>query len=245
MRKFAISDIHGCFKTFQTLLENKIQLKPNDELYLLGDFVDRGPDSRGVLDYVMSLKDANYKVHCIKGNHEAMMVDAFDDPSEVEMWLYNGGKETMRSFDAQYTEEIPERYIEFIDSFDYFKEVDGYILVHAGLNFKGQTTDAQGEGFLWKLYNPLKDRKSMMWVRWWYEDIDWNWLKERVIVHGHTPIEKSEIQDMASLLDQDQVLDIDNGCFAKYRSGLGNLCAFELTTKELYFQENVDAPIGS
>lgn len=221
-------------------MEDKLHLTPSDDLYLLGDFVDRGPNSLGVLDYVMKLKSAGYKVHCIKGNHEEMMVNAFDDSSEVEMWLYNGGRETMRSFGAQAVTDIPERYIEFMDSFDYFVEVDNYILVHAGLNFKGQTKDAQGEGFLWRLNNPLKDRKSMLWLRWWYEDIDWNWLRDRVIVHGHTPIEKSEIEDMVSLLDQDQVLDIDNGCFAKYRAGLGNLCAFDLNSKELIFQENID-----
>ncbi len=240
MRKFAISDIHGCQKTFQAMLEKQIRFKPDDELYILGDFVDRGPDSKGVLDYVMQLQDVNYKVFCIKGNHEAMMVDAYDDPSEVEMWLYNGGKETMRSFKAQFIEEIPEGYIKYMESFDYYIEVDNYILVHAGLNFKGQTTDAEGEGFLWKLYNPLKDRKSMLWIRWWYEDIDWNWLRDRTIIHGHTPIEKDEIEEMTTALKQDQVLDIDNGCFAKYRNGLGQLCAFELGTGELYFQENLD-----
>jgi serine/threonine protein phosphatase 1 len=242
MRKFAISDIHGCKETFRVMLEKQLKVTANDELYLLGDFVDRGPDSKGVLDYVIQLREAGYNIHCVKGNHEQMMMDAYDHSEDMEMWLYNGGKETLRSFGTEAMGGIDESYINFMADFEDFIEVDNYILVHAGLNFKGKSKDTQGEGFLWRLYNPLSDRKSMMWIRFWYEDIDWNWLKDRIIVHGHTPVEKNEIEDMSSALEQDQVLDIDNGCFAKYRSGLGQLCAFELGSRSLYFQENVDEP---
>jgi serine/threonine protein phosphatase 1 len=61
MRRFAISDIHGCVQTFQDLLLS-IKLSEEDELYLLGDYIDRGPDSQGVLDTIFDLRDAGFKV---------------------------------------------------------------------------------------------------------------------------------------------------------------------------------------
>ena len=80
----------------------------------------------------------------------------------------------------------------------------------------------------------------MMWIRWWYDDINWHWLRDRTVIHGHTPIRSDEITEMAQAMGTDQVLDIDNGCFAKYRDGMGQLCAFDLTRRKLFFQENID-----
>ncbi|WNJ20675.1 metallophosphoesterase family protein [Pontibacter sp. G13] len=242
MRKFAISDIHGCNKTLRTLLERRLEITPKDELYLLGDLVDRGPDSKGVIDYIIQLKEAGYQVNCLKGNHEEMMVQAARNSRETAMWLYNGGKETLQSFNIEDPGQISDKYLDFVDSLPFFYEVDEYILVHAGLNFIPEESNGKKEkaGFLWNMHNPLKDLDAMMWIRWWYEDIDWSWLKDRVIIHGHTPMEADEIWDMLDVLEEDQVLDIDNGCFAKYMDGLGKLAAFDMTNRELHFQENLD-----
>jgi serine/threonine protein phosphatase 1 len=241
MRKIAISDIHGCCKTLRALLEQRLQLTRKDQLYLLGDHVDRGPDSKGVLDYVMQLEEAGYQVNCLRGNHEEMMLNAGQDQKELEMWMYNGGQETLASFDVGDPGEIPEKYLDYVRNMDYFYEVDRYILVHAGLNFaRDEEEEKKKGGFLWKMHNPLRDLHSMLWIRFWYDDIDWNWMKDRVIVHGHTPIDLEEIWDMYDVLQEDQVLDIDNGCFAKYKEGLGQLCAFEMTQRQLFFQENIE-----
>ena len=240
MRKIAVSDIHGCLKTFKALLEKQVVLSRKDELYLLGDYIDRGPDSKGVLDYIMQLQDSGYKVHCLKGNHEDMMTTAVKNREEVSMWLYNGGQQALASFSATEPTQIPDKYIDFIGKMDYFYEVDEYILVHAGLNFAGNSKSGQGSQFLWRMHNPLSDLNSMLWIRWWYDDINWNWLKDRVIVHGHTPMETDDIWDMYEVLGEDQVIDIDNGCFARYNAGMGQLCAFDMTNRELYFQENIE-----
>ena len=69
MNKFAISDIHGCAKNFKALLD-RISLSLGDELYLLGDYIDRGPDSKGVIDHVWQLQKTGHTVHCLCGNHE-------------------------------------------------------------------------------------------------------------------------------------------------------------------------------
>ncbi len=241
MRNIAISDIHGCAKTFRYLVEEQVKLNPDDTLYLLGDYVDRGPDSKGVLDYMMELSQSGYQLRCLRGNHEEMMISASREQSEVELWLNNGGKETLHSFGLNEPREIPESYLSYMDQMDTHFEVDQYILVHAGLNFVGSDSEEENsDAFLWKLHNPLSDSYSMMWIRWWYDDINWNWLKNRIIVHGHTPIMSDEITEMLSALGQDQVLDIDNGCFARYRDGMGQLCAFDMTNQRLYFQENID-----
>ena len=114
MRKIAVSDIHGCLKTFKALIEHQVEFTKKDELYLLGDYIDRGPDSKGVLDYVMNLQEAGYKVFCVKGNHEEMMVNAVQNNEDVAMWLYNGGQESLASFGTEDPGEIPPKYLNFI-----------------------------------------------------------------------------------------------------------------------------------
>ena len=74
-RRFAVPDIHGCNKTFQALLD-RIQLTTNDQLFLLGDYIDRGPDSVGVLDTILRLKEEGYSVFPLRGNHEQMLIES-------------------------------------------------------------------------------------------------------------------------------------------------------------------------
>ncbi|MDX1909179.1 MAG: metallophosphoesterase family protein [Bacteroidia bacterium] len=240
MRQIAISDIHGCIASLRALVEHQLQLRQDDKLYLLGDYIDRGPNSRGVLDYIMQLQQSGYDVTCLRGNHEQMMLDAVANPREVGQWIYNGGYEALTSFGTDDVTQIPEKYINFLHQLPFYAETDTYILVHAGLNFTGTQKDVQKDDFLWRMHNPLRDTESMLWIRYWYDEIDWNWLKKRIIVHGHTPIEQDEILDMFEVLEEDQVIDIDNGCFAKLTPGLGKLCAFDMSRRMLFFQENID-----
>ena len=72
-RLFAIGDIHGCFDSFQELIENKIQLSKNDRLVLLGDYIDRGPKSKEVIDYIINLQAKGYNIIALAGNHEVML----------------------------------------------------------------------------------------------------------------------------------------------------------------------------
>ncbi len=69
MRKLAIGDIHGCNKTFKALLD-QINLSKDDELTLLGDYIDRGPDSKGVIDTIINLQSSGYQVRALRGNHD-------------------------------------------------------------------------------------------------------------------------------------------------------------------------------
>lgn len=225
MRRFVISDIHGCAKTFKALI-NKISFSQEDELYLLGDYVDRGPDSRGVIDHIWDLQNQGYTIHCLRGNHEQMFLHSrsiSDDLSGINE--KPGYAETLASFGTKDIGKVPQKYIDWINGLKYFIEIDNYILVHAGLSFRTPF--------------PLTDNEQMIWIRHWYEKIDKNWLGDRLIVHGHTPTRQLEIKNSIKELEEIPAINIDNGCcFESF--GFGHLCALELGTKVLTFQANVE-----
>lgn len=230
MKKFAISDIHGCRKTFVALLD-KIAFSKNDKLYLLGDYVDRGPDSKGVLDEIFQLQKNGYTVRCLRGNHEEILLRSLYDPIGLENWMLTDGKKTMDSFGVEVTGDIPAVYLDFMSELDYYFEVDEYILVHAGLNFK--------------LFEPLADQRDLLIIRKWYPYIRYDWLGARIILHGHTPMPFYEIENQLFELDKSRYLDLDAGCVyagsdRPDRVGLGRLCAFDMTNRQLTFQENID-----
>src|SRR5262245_55090137 len=96
MRTFAIGDIHGCSRAFDTLLV-QVAPRPDDRIITLGDYVDRGPDSCGVINRLLALSK-QLRLVCLRGNHDQMMLDARDSPLAEEMWLECGGRETLRSY---------------------------------------------------------------------------------------------------------------------------------------------------
>ncbi len=225
MRQFVISDIHGCLKTFKKLLASFDYTK-EDELYLLGDYIDRGPDSKGVIDHIWELQAQGYQVHCLKGNHEEMMIDALkEDTEHFPFWYRQGGKETLESFHCHHPSEIEDRYWQFLNNLPHYFEVGRYILVHAGLNFRAEA--------------PLEDKTAMLWIRNWYEQVDKAWLGDRIIVHGHTPTTRENIDWLAARMDHFRVMVVDNGCVYK-DAQLGTLCGLELKSQEVSFQQRVD-----
>lgn len=230
MAKFAVSDIHGCRKTFLALLD-KIALSKSDELYLLGDYVDRGPDSKGVLDEIFQLKKNGYTVRCLRGNHEEILLRSLFDPVGLENWMMTDGKKTMDSFNVEVTQDIPDNYLDFMRELEYYLEVDEYILVHAGLNFN--------------LFDPLEDQRDLLFIRRWYDAVRYDWLGKRIVLHGHTPMAYYDIENQLVNLGKHQYLDLDAGCVyagsdRPDRIGLGYLCAFDMSNRRLTFQKNVE-----
>lgn len=90
-RLFAIGDIHGCFDSFKDLVESKIQLQKDDKLILLGDYIDRGDSSKEVVDFIIKLLENGYDIIPLMGNHEAMLLEAFEDEKNISKWIQNGG----------------------------------------------------------------------------------------------------------------------------------------------------------
>ncbi|MFK7970001.1 MAG: metallophosphoesterase family protein [Bacteroidia bacterium] len=228
MRILAISDIHGCARTFRTMVEDRLKLTKEDQLVLCGDFVDRGPDTKGVIDYIFALQAQGFQVHTLKGNHEAFLLHAIDgDVENSANWLYYGGKQTLESYGCRYVSQLPARHLNFYKELKLVVEIDQYIFVHAGVGIGSRP--------------PLEDAQAILWSRNWYPDLDYDWLGDRYIIHGHTPIPEHEIKTLFDAFEQDRVMNIDAGCVYKNPARhLGKLCAFDLTNRELYFQHNID-----
>ena len=203
----------------------ELNFSKEDKLYLLGDYIDRGPDSKGVLDQIMELQATGYQVHCLKGNHEEKMLLSRHDVNQSRNWRTWGGEETLESFKVEKINDIDNKYLAWMEALPNIIELPDYVLVHAGLNFL--------------VSDPKTDQYAMRWIRYWYADINLTWLDGRVILHGHTPIGQREIeQQLINLLDEDQeraqYLDLDNGCVFK-KEGRNQLCAFNMDTKTLHF----------
>ena len=220
-RAIAISDIHGCLLTFKALLEEKVQFTKSDTLYLLGDYIDRGPDSKGVIDYILKLQADGFKVHCLRGNHEQMLLDALQNRNRVSRFKMNGGRQTMQSYNCTLQDFQNHPHLDFYKNLDYYIELDKYYLVHAGFEFRGGGAFFQVE--------------RMLWIRDWYHDIDKSQLDGKIIVHGHTPQKQATIEQMFKEMTETQFIDIDAGAY-HYKK----MCAFDLTNQQLFFQDCLD-----
>lgn len=138
-RIFAIGDIHGCLENLQRLIR-VIDADPrSDTLVFLGDFIDRAPGGREVVDYVLALKKEYGKVICLSGNHESMFL-RYLDGKEEDLYLANGGGMTLQAYgisgwDAPLVRKgkIPREHLRFFQSLLPYYETDQYIFVHAGL----------------------------------------------------------------------------------------------------------------
>lgn len=128
MRRFVIGDIHGCDKALRTLIEC-IAPEPDDELVFLGDYVDRGPDSRGVIDQIIELQ-SRCRVVALRGNHEIMLCSVAFGGLDAEMWMASGGNATITSYGGS-LEKIPAAHKKFLLSLRPHYETQESIFVHA------------------------------------------------------------------------------------------------------------------
>lgn len=192
-KTFAIGDIHGCFDSLKELIERKIQLQKDDKLILLGDYIDRGDKSKEVVDFIIELLENGYDVIPLMGNHEAMLIDAFEDEKNISKWIQNGGKETLKSFEINSVKDIESKYIEFFKSLRYYYALEDYLFVHAGFN----------ENVL----NPFTDYYSMLWKC--KENYTNPLLSDKTIIHGHNPLRVALCEDR--VLAKHRVINIDTG----------------------------------
>lgn len=229
--RWVIPDVHGHLATLKSMVEDRITLTKDDSLYFLGDYIDRGPDSKGVIDYIINLQESGYDVNYIRGNHEDYCIRAWEDDqkrflfrSPIEKdWRKNGGNRTLESFGAKRPRDISKFYIDWMKGAKYFIELEDYILVHAGMNFK--------------IDNPYEDTRSMMWIRDFR--VDRNKIAGKKIIHGHVPVEMTLI-DLFRNNNYD-FISLDNGIYYANKDGFGNLLAFNIDTKEIIIQHNIDS----
>ena len=161
---FAIGDVHGCLSKLRNLV-SKLPITEEDTVVFLGDYIDRGPESKGVVDFVIDF-EAKHNVVCLMGNHERMLLDYLSGMNR-KLYLYNGGIATLES----YSDSIPQNHIDFFESLLPYYETEDYFFVHAGV-VKNRPLGMQLE-------------EVILWVREEFINSDYDFGK--VIVFGHTP----------------------------------------------------------
>ena len=132
-RLFAISDIHGCYHTFIKLLD-KIELKKSDRLVIIGDLIDRGTGSKQLIDEILKLQNEGFKILVTMGNHEDLMLESVQSQRKKDVWLINGGDETLKSFKASSYSELDEKYKEFFSSLPLYVGIGEFIFIHGGVD---------------------------------------------------------------------------------------------------------------
>lgn len=130
MRCLAIGDIHGYADVLRRLLA-LVQPQPGDQIVTVGDYVDRGPDSRGVLDFLVEFNKTG-SLTALRGNHDAMMIQSRDSPEHCREWLRCGGQETLDSYGPKGLEAVPGEHWDFLENtcVDWY-ETDTHFFVHA------------------------------------------------------------------------------------------------------------------
>lgn len=221
-RRFVVGDVHGCSRTLRKLVEDAIKPGPDDILYLLGDYIDRGPDSKGVLDYLMELFMGDYDLRPLRGNHEQLLLDAIDDPEAFTIWKGNGGYGTLQEFGVSHPRELPRRYLDFLNIMPLMHLLDDYVLVHAGLDFRNGS--------------PISETspRDLLWSRDYR--VDPAKLGGRTLVTGHSRTPLFAIRNSL----QGCHINLDNGCFSKGELGEGALAALNLDSRELIVVENCE-----
>lgn len=215
-RLFAIGDIHGCFDPLKELIEEKIQLTPHDKLVLLGDYIDRGPKSKEVIDYIMGLQNKGFDITALSGNHEQMLLDAWEEEDFTGIWMMNGGKETLKSFGIREVKNFDPLYLDFFRSLKLYVEIGKYLFVHAGFNDE--------------IEHPFEDTFHMIWKC--RKKYSHPVFKGKTIVHGHCTITASACDER--IRAKDQVIDLDSGCVYTGYKGYGRLTALELNTLKIH-----------
>jgi len=215
-RLFALGDIHGCYKPFYELVTNVIKLKKEDRLILLGDYIDRGNQSREVVDFIMDLKERGFDVNPLSGNHEAMLLESYNNPGMTELWFMNSGETTLQSFGIQDVRDLGKRYIDFFQGMKFFDSAGSYLFVHAGFNDYD--------------HDPFSDKMVMIWEsRPFYENPA---LWGKTIIHGHRPKTLEFVRKQ--ILEKSAVIPIDTGCVYGSETGYGFLSALEVNEMKLY-----------
>jgi serine/threonine protein phosphatase 1 len=204
-RHIVIGDIHGSATALRRVLQ-QIGPQAADTLIFLGDYIDRGEDSRAVLDQLMALDRAHSCIF-LKGNHEDLFLRAYEgDGDEWLAWLVNGGITTLRDFGQTLP---PEPYIAWLRRLRLTYEIDGYLFVHAGLR-PGMPPEATTD-------------EERLWIREPFLSSSYDWGKR--VVFGHT------VQPRGPLVQPNKI-GIDTGA---YLPRMGKLTGLILPDKRFAF----------
>lgn len=197
-RIYAIGDIHGHLDLLQGLLNSiisDVQARPSErtQLVFLGDYIDRGPASKEVIDCLLKLMRDDSAVF-LRGNHEQVMLDFLADASTMRNWRHYGAVETLESYavpthkikqgfgfeEAQTVlrQRLPRAHLEFLEATVPCHEAGDYYFCHAGIDPRRDLA--------------RQSAKDLLWIR--REFLEDQTIHDKKIVHGHTPVKKPEIR---------------------------------------------------
>lgn len=211
----AVGDIHGCFDKLSALME---QVAPgrDDRVIFLGDYIDRGPQSRQVLDFLIDFRRRFPGSVFLRGNHEQMLLDARGgDLYAVALYMQNGGLATLDCYGGDF-DRMPPEHLDFISDLPCLHEEKRFVFAHAGLRPE-RAIDRQSE-------------RDLLWIRDSFLSSCYDWGK--VVVHGHTPSPAVEFRANR--------IGIDTGAFMAERQrydpalGYGLLTCIDLGSKRLW-----------
>lgn len=230
MKIFCISDIHGCYKELMALYK-KLPIDPKkDKVVFLGDYIDRGPNSKEVIQQLMDWQTKYPHWVVLFGNHESFLTETLVNNTQMygdqpyDLWMYNGGGTTLDSYlpknltpyeratIGRLENFIPEEHIKFIATLPRFHEDENYIYVHGGLK-PGKTPEET---------NPY----DLIWIRDEFIDSTWDWGKKVIFGHSVSP-------DLEPIVMKNKI-GIDT---AVCPPSSNKLTALELPTEKFYFQE--------
>ncbi len=195
LRIYAIGDVHGRFDLLEDMagrIRDDLFASPANQALeiFIGDYIDRGPQSRDVVDWLMETPPLGDERICLMGNHENMLLSALADASDMPIWLQNGGDATLASYGVRrlprsvqgmheaFRAAIPGRHRDFYSGLPLTAEFGSYFFVHAGIN-----PDRP-------LHN--QDPHDLVWIRepFHRSTADFGCI----IVHGHTPVVEPEFR---------------------------------------------------
>lgn len=203
-RLIAVGDIHGHQLALESLL-NLLSPQVEDTIVTLGDYINRGPDSRGVLDTLLGLQELCQLIP-ILGNHEEMMLDSRDDRHAEQRWRYQGGEATLNSYGYNAgVNQIPQSHWDFLSQCCSYYESEKFIFTHAN--------------YCW--YSALNDQPSSL-LRWLSleESAPRPHVSGKTVILGHTP---------GSVRDEGFYRCIDTGCGFE-----GLLTAMDVESKRVW-----------
>lgn len=189
MRYYAIADLHGRFDLLEKAHNLILDTHTSDEPYhiiTMGDYIDRGPDSRLIIEYLMNESSGNTFIS-LKGNHEDMMVQTIRKPLDPDWWLGNGGNTTMKSYGSEVKVSpyygIPPvgwdphvvypSHVDWIANLPYYYETEKQLFVHAGVPQSNMNLPPKHAHHI----------QDMMWML--YSKDDGRGWKDKHVVHGH------------------------------------------------------------
>ena len=215
MKIFSIGDIHGCSKQLASLHDKIFNQhsfnKKNDLLVYLGDYIDRGPNAKGVINRILELQKEKVNSIFLMGNHEQIMIDfVFNKINNLRYWLNLGADQTFRSYKIEVAEfikdgfgddkidrlrsvflnELSNEHVHFLNNLRLSYSIGQYLFVHAGINPEKTLKDQDKMDLLWSRSDKFFDK---------------NFKFEKIIVHGHTPEEK--------VINFPYRINVDIGCF--------------------------------